>query len=72
MFAVPGPISSLEYGYLHLIKNKRSGAAVRNSQSLKVTTLSLENQTGCPSPVDGAFADSEKMFRTTKYHTGTY
>jgi DNA processing protein len=52
VFAVPGPISSpLSMGTFNLIKNgavpARSGHEI--AQSLKVTTLSLENQTGCPS-----------------------
>jgi DNA processing protein len=50
VFAVPGPISSpVSAGTFNLIKNgaipARSGHEI--AQSLKVTTLSFESQTGC-------------------------
>jgi len=52
VFAVPGPITSpMSTGTFNLIKNgavpARSGHEI--AQSLKFTSLSLENQTGCPS-----------------------
>ncbi len=51
VFAVPGPISSpVSAGTFNLIKDgaipARSGHEI--AQSLKVNTLSFENQTGCP------------------------
>lgn len=52
VFAVPGPISSpVSEGTFNLIRDgaipARSGHEI--AQSLKITTLSLENHTGCPS-----------------------
>lgn len=65
VFAVPGPINSpVSAGTFNLIKSgaipARSGHEI--AQSLKVPTLSFENQTGCPSAGFSAelLQDSEK------------